>query len=80
LIIAKVESLLREYKDVFPWSYKDFKGIPPHIAQHWIELNLMILPSHQNWYWMNPNYVVMVKQDLDKFFIAGFIVPMELST
>jgi hypothetical protein len=35
--------LLREYKDVFAWSYK---GIPLHIVQHQIELDTMILPSH----------------------------------
>jgi hypothetical protein len=60
----EVEFLLKEYKDVFTWSCKDLKGIPPHIAQHWIELDTMIPPSHQNQYRMNPNYVVVIKQDL----------------
>jgi hypothetical protein len=26
---------------------------------------------------MNPNYAAIVKQDLDKLLIAGFIAPME---
>jgi hypothetical protein len=26
------EQLLKEYKDVFVWMYKDLKGIPPHLA------------------------------------------------
>lgn len=30
--------LLREYKDVFAWSFEDLKGIPPHICKHRIEL------------------------------------------
>ncbi len=76
-IAAKIKSLLQEYKDVFPWTWKDFKGIPSPIAQHQIELNIMILPSHQNWYRMNPNYVVVVKQDLDKLLIARFITSVE---
>jgi hypothetical protein len=43
---TKVEFLFEEYKDVFTWSYKELKGIFPHIAQHQIELDTMILPSH----------------------------------
>jgi hypothetical protein len=62
-IVAAVESLFKEYKDVFTWSYTDFKGMPPHIAQHRIELDTTILFFHHNRYWMNPNYVVVVKQD-----------------
>jgi hypothetical protein len=34
VITTQTEQLLKEYKDVFAWSYKDLKGIPPHIAQH----------------------------------------------
>jgi hypothetical protein len=34
--------LLREYKDVFTWTYKDLKGIPPKLAQHQIELDITI--------------------------------------
>jgi hypothetical protein len=30
--------LLKESKDIFVWTYKDLKGIPPNIAQHRIDL------------------------------------------
>jgi hypothetical protein len=26
--VLEVEQLLKEFKDVFAWTYKDFKGIP----------------------------------------------------
>jgi hypothetical protein len=26
--------LLKEFKGIFAWTYKDLKGIPPNIAQH----------------------------------------------
>jgi hypothetical protein len=29
------------------WTYKDLRGIPPHLAQHWIELYTNIPTSHQ---------------------------------
>jgi hypothetical protein len=60
-----------------PWN---LKGIPPHIVQHQIKLDAMIPPSCQNWYWMNPSYVVVVKEDLDKILIASFIVLVKEAT
>jgi hypothetical protein len=44
-------------------------------VQHRIELDIDILVSHQAW--MNPNYVVIMKKDLDKLLTMGFIIPME---
>ncbi len=71
---------MKEYKDVFTWTCKDLRGIPLHLAQHWIEFNTNIPVSHQIQHQMNLNYVVVVKQDLDKLLVAGFIVLMEEAT
>ncbi len=56
-----LKKLLLKYKDMFPWTYKDLKSIPPELAQHRIELDKSIPPSHQARYKMNPNYVVAIK-------------------
>jgi hypothetical protein len=32
--IEELKMLLKEFKDVFAWTYKDLKGIPPKLAQH----------------------------------------------
>ncbi len=53
--------LLKEFKDVFSWIYKDLKGIPLALAQHRIELDTSIPPAHQARYKLNPNYVAVVK-------------------
>ncbi len=53
--------LLKEFKDVFAWTYKDLKGIPPNLIQHIIELDTSIPPTHQAKYRLNPNYIVVVK-------------------
>jgi hypothetical protein len=29
-----VEQLLKKYKDVFVWTYKDLRGIPLHFTHH----------------------------------------------
>jgi hypothetical protein len=79
-IVAQTKQFFKEYYDIFSWSYKDFKGIPPHITQHRIQMVTSIPPTHQTWYRMNPNYTTTVKQDLDKLFVANFIVLVEEAT
>jgi hypothetical protein len=44
--VLEVEQLLKEFKDVFAWTYKDLKRIPPKLAQHKIELDTLIPPTH----------------------------------
>jgi predicted transcriptional regulator len=58
---------------VFVWTYKDLKGIPLELAQHIIELNTSIPPSHQARYKMNPNYVATIKHDINKLLATRFI-------
>jgi hypothetical protein len=53
--------LLKEFKDVFAWTYKDLKGIPLELVQHGFELDTSIPLAHQTRYRLNPNYVVVVK-------------------
>jgi hypothetical protein len=36
--LEKCKALVMEYRNIFVWFYKDFKGIPPEIAQHTISL------------------------------------------
>jgi hypothetical protein len=42
---------LKDFKDVFAATYKNLKGIPLDIAQHWIELDTSIPHAHQVSYW-----------------------------
>jgi hypothetical protein len=69
---------LKEFKDVFAWTYKDLKGIPLKLAQHRIELDIIIPPAHQAKYTLNPNYATAIKQDIDKLLTTRFIQFVEL--
>jgi hypothetical protein len=71
--VLEMEQLLKEFKDVFTWTYKDLKGIPLELAQHKIELDTTIPLAHQARYRLNPNYVIVIKQDIDKLLVDGFI-------
>jgi len=52
--IEELQMLLKEFKDVFAWTHKDLKGIPPKLVQHIIELETSISPTHQARYRLNP--------------------------
>ncbi len=50
VVTYQLIKLLKEFKDVFAWTYKDLKGIPLEIVQHWIELDTIIPHIHQTRY------------------------------
>lgn len=60
-------------------TIKDLKGIPPKLAQHWIELDTTIPLTHHAMYRLNPKYATIVKQNIDKLLVASFIQSMEES-
>jgi hypothetical protein len=68
-----VEQLLKEFKDVFAWTYKNLKGIPPKLTQHIIKLDIFIPLAHQAMCRLNLNYAIVVKQNIDKLLTVGFI-------
>jgi len=78
--VLEVEHLLKEFKDVFAWTYKDLKGIPLEPAQHKFELDTTIPVAHQAKYILNPNYVATVKQDINKLLAAEFLEYVEEAT
>jgi hypothetical protein len=78
--VLEVEKLLKEFKDVFAWTYKYLKGIPPKLTQHKIELDITIPLAHHTEYRLNPNYAIVVKQDIDKLLAIGFIEYVEKAT
>ncbi len=75
--VLEVEQLLKEFKDVFAWTYKDLKGIPLELAQHKIELDTTIPLAHQARYRLNLNYATVVKQDIDKLLVVVLIEYIE---
>jgi len=50
------------------------------LAQHRIELDTSISPTHQARYKLNPNYVATIKQDIDKLLVARLIQLVEEAT
>jgi len=65
---------------VFVWTYNDLKSIPPKLVQHKIELDILIPLAHQARYKLNPNYVVVIKHDINKLLVARFIQSIKEAT
>jgi len=78
--VLEVEQMLKEFKDVFAWTYKDLKGIRPKLAPQKIELDITIPSAHQARYILSPDYVIIIKQDIDKLLATGFIESVEEAT
>lgn len=73
-MVQQATALFLEFKDVFAWSYKDLKGIPPDLGEHKIELMEGAKPMRQRPYHMNPKYKEQVKTRLDKLLEATYIL------
>ncbi len=60
--------------------YKDLKSIPLGLAQEKIEFDTIIPLAHQAKYRLNPNYVVIMKYDIDKLLVTSFIQLVQEAT
>jgi hypothetical protein len=65
---------------VFAWTYEDLKAILLELAQHRIELDISIPPTHQTKYRLNPFYVITIKHDIDKLLASRFVQPINKAT
>ncbi len=70
--VSKVEHLLKEFRDIFAWTYEDLKRIPPQLTQHKVDLDTIIPSTHRPKQRLNPNYVIAIKQNIDKLLTDGF--------
>ena len=70
-------SALKEYWDVFAWSYRDLKGVDPNICQHTIPLKIDSKPRKQRPYTYNDTFGKKIKEEIDKLLAAEFIYEIE---
>ncbi|MCO5554772.1 hypothetical protein L7F22_008306 [Adiantum nelumboides] len=68
---------LKQYKDVFAWSYKNLKGVDPSVCQHTIPLKSDAKPSRQRPYTYNETFARKIKEEIDKLKEAEFTYEIE---
>jgi len=69
--------LLREFKDVYAWSYQDMPGLDPDVVQHRLPLKPEYSPIKQKLKRMKPEMTLKIKEEVEKQFNAGFLVIVE---
>ncbi|KAI4312510.1 hypothetical protein MLD38_037317 [Melastoma candidum] len=69
----QLTSLLREYSDVFAWSYADMPGLDIDIVQHYIPTDPLVPPKKQKQLRYKPELVLAIKEEVDKLLKVNFI-------
>ena len=68
---------LKQYRDVFAWSYKDLKGVDPSACKHTIPMREDAKPRKQRPYTYNDTFAKKIKKEIDKLLEANFIYEIE---
>jgi len=66
-------ALLKEFKDMFAWSYNDMPGLDTDIVQHKLPLKPECPPVKQKLRRMKPEMSLKIKEEVQKQFDAGFL-------
>ena len=74
----KCISSIKEYSDVFAWSYSDLKAYDTSIIQHTIPLKKDKVPFKNN-IRMNPKLFPLIEKEINNLFEAKIIVSLRFS-
>jgi len=66
-------ALLRDYQDIFAWSYQDMPDLNPDIMQHRLPLNPGCSSVKQKLRRMKHEISLKIKEEVKKQFGAGFL-------
>jgi ribonuclease HI len=66
-------ALLREFHEIFVWSYQDMPGLDIDIVVHKIPLKLECKPVKQALRRMKPKVILKIKEEVEKQLKAGFL-------
>lgn len=73
-IKPRLIELLKEYVDVFAWSYQDMIGLDTDIVEHQFPLRPECPPVKQKLRRTHPDMAQKIKEEVQKQINAGFLV------
>ena len=76
----EIENLIREYRDVFSWTYDDLKTYDLSIIEHTIPLKEGSKPYMKKICNVNPKLAPLIKKELEKMLAAKIIRPVRHTT
>jgi hypothetical protein len=72
----KYAELLKEFADVFAWTYEDLRTYDTNIIEHMIPLKEEAKPFMQNLRQINPMMLPIMEKEVKKLLDAQIIVPL----
>ena len=69
--------LLREYSDVFAWSYQDMLGLHSEIVEHRFTLKPKCPQVNKKLRMTHPDMEMKIKEEVQKHIDVGFLVTAE---
>ncbi|RDX85479.1 hypothetical protein CR513_33339, partial [Mucuna pruriens] len=69
--------LLKEYTDIFAWSYRDMLGLDTTIVEHKLPLIPNVVPVWQQLRRMKLEVALKIKEEVEKQWNAGFLAVAE---
>ncbi|OMO94091.1 reverse transcriptase [Corchorus capsularis] len=73
-------ALLKEYEDVFAWSYEQMPGLDENLVTHELHISPSSKPVKQSARVFRPEIDVQIKEEIDKLLRVGFIKPINHPT
>ncbi|WJX23763.1 hypothetical protein P8452_12952 [Trifolium repens] len=74
---SRLIELLKEYVDVFAWTYQDMLGLDTDIVEHHLPLKPECPPVKQKLRRTHPDLAVKIKEEVQKQIDAGFLATSE---
>jgi hypothetical protein len=74
-IKSKYVELLKQYKDVFSWSYDELRTYDTTIMEHKIPLKQGVKPFRQKLRKINPILLPVIEKEVKKLLDAKIFVP-----
>ena len=71
---SRLSELLKEYMDIFAWSYQDMSGLDTDIVEHRLPLKPECPPVKQKLRRTQPDMAVKIKEEVLKQISVGFLV------
>jgi len=66
-------ALIKEYIDVFTWSYEDMLGLDPQVVKHHLSIKSDAKPVKQQQRQFLPNIMEAIEVEVQKLIECGFI-------
>jgi len=73
----RVIALLKEYADIFAWTYKDMPDLDPEVVEHRLPLKPACPPVKQKLRRSYPDMALKIKEKVRKKIDAGFLIMSE---